>query len=148
MDDYPASEPIPDIEVQHHELLEFLMDNPSMRQAAKHSLQQGLWAGGGAVAGGLLAGPLGGLIGGIAGSMVGFVKSDDYDGVVQQIVVLESSRKERLIKQGQAVLLTAGATAPQFQTAQAFRGALVEFAARRQVRDKVWKACLDAVRSE
>ena len=146
--DYPPSEPIPDIDGQHRELMAFLMDNPQMRSTARHSLKQGLWAGGGAVAGGLVLGPLGGLLGGIAGSLVGFVKSDPYDGIVQQLGGLDGPRKERLIRAVRTTLVTAGATAAQFQTTGAFRGALVELATRKQVRDQVWKACVEAVRSE
>jgi len=150
MDDYPAAEDIPNplsVETQHHELLEFLVDNDQMKDTAKHSLKQGLWAGGGAVAGGMLFGPAGGLVGGIVGSVVGFFQSDDYEGAVQQILVLEDTHKERLVQAVQKVLITAGATARNFESADAFRGALVQFAAQRPVREQVWKACLEAIES-
>jgi hypothetical protein len=151
MDDYPASEAIPDparVDFQHHELIEFLMDNTEMRKAAKHSLKQGLFAGGGAVAGGMLLGPVGGLIGGVAGSLVGFFQSDNYDGAVQQIIQLEGTRKDRIVQEVGKVLMTAGATAKQFETPDAFRAALVQFASQRNVRDQVWRACQQVVESE
>jgi hypothetical protein len=151
MDDYPASEAIPDparVDFQHHELIEFLMDNTEMKKAAKHSLKQGLFAGGGAVAGGMLLGPVGGLIGGVAGSLVGFFQSDNYDGAVQQIIQLEGARKDRIVQEVGKVLMTAGATAKQFETADAFRAALVQFASQRNVRDQVWKVCQQVVESE
>jgi hypothetical protein len=139
-------EPIPDIDVQHSELMEFLLHNDNMRKTAKNSLKAGLYAGGGALAGALCLGPLGGLLGGVCGSIVGYVQSDPYDGVLKQMTVLDPYKKERLMRDVRAVLTTAGATAIQLQTADAFRGALVELAQRREVRDKVWKACLAAVR--
>jgi hypothetical protein len=72
MDDYPAGDDIPDpIDYQHDELMGFLADNHDMRETARNSLKQGVWAGGGAVSGGLLLGPVGGLVGGILGSIVG-----------------------------------------------------------------------------
>lgn len=151
MDDYPASEAIPDparVDFQHHELIEFLMDNTEMKKAAKHSLKQGLFAGGGAVAGGMLLGPLGGLIGGVAGSLVGFFQSDNYDGAVQQIIQLEGTRKDRIVQEVGKVLMTAGATAKHFETADAFRAALVQFASQRNVRDRVWQVCQQVVESE
>jgi hypothetical protein len=112
------------------ELMEFLLHNDNMRKTAKNSLKAGLYAGGGALAGALCLGPLGGLLGGVCGSIVGYVQSDPYDGVLKQMTVLDPYKKERLMRDVRAVLTTAGATAIQ----------------RREVRDKVWKACLAAVR--
>lgn len=68
---------------QHRELMEFLTDNAQMRETARNALKQGLWAGSGAIAGGLLLGPIGGLVGGIGGSVIGFLRADEYNGVVQ-----------------------------------------------------------------
>ena len=148
MDDYPASEPIPDVvDSQHRELMDFLTNNPEMRKAAKKSLQQGLFAGGGAVAGGLLLGPIGGLVGGIAGSLVGFLRSTDYDGLLQQIGKVEDSRKAVLVQQVRQVLLDAGATGP-LSSADEFRGALLNLASHGAVRDQVWRACLDSIQNE
>jgi len=141
---YPASEPIPDIQDYHHELTEFLLDNREMHKAARHGLAQGLWAGGGAVAGGLLLGPVGGLIGGVAGSVVGFFRSENYNGVVQQVLELDEDRQRRLVRGVQQVLATAGAA--NLATPSGFRAGLVEFASRAAVRDKVWHAIEDAIR--
>lgn len=148
MDDYPAADDIPDpaVEFQFQELTQFLTNNPEMRTTAKQSIQQGLYAGGGAVVGGMLLGPVGGLVGGVMGSLVGFWTADDYDGAVQQILLVRGSRKERLVQEVHRVLLQAGATARQFENAQAFRSALVNFASQRAVRDQVWKACLESIR--
>jgi len=151
MDDYPAADPIPDpdrVSFQHHELIEFLTDNSEMRKAAKNSLQQGLFAGGGAVAGGILLGPIGGLVGGVVGSIMGFFHTDDYDGALQQIIKLEGVRKDMLLQAVSKVLVTAGATAQSFETAEAFRMALVQFASQRTVREQVWRACINVVESE
>jgi len=146
MDSYPAAEPIPDIASYHAELSEFLVDNVEMKKAAKHSLRQGLYAGGGAVAGGMIGGPVGGLIGGVIGSLVGYFQSDDYNGVVQQVMVLPEERQVRLIKGVRQILATAGATT-NLRTVQGFRQGLIEMAARPSVREQVWRACLDAVDS-
>ena len=146
MDDYPAADDIPDLDTQHHELIEFLTNNHEMRKAAKHSLQQGLFAGAGAVAGGFLLGPIGGLVEGIAGSIVGFSRAEDYDGAIHQILKLETSRKSQLVSEVHQVLRTAGAQ--QLNSAEAFKEALVQFASQRAVRDQVWRACLDSIRDE
>lgn len=146
VDDDGDMEPIPDIDAQHSELMEFLLHNDEMRKTAKHSLKAGLYAGGGALAGALCLGPLGGLLGGVCGSIVGYVQSDPYDGVLKQMTVLDPYKKDRLMRDVRGVLTKAGATAVQFQTADAFRGALLELAQRREVRDQVWKACVAAVR--
>ena len=144
MDSYPAAEPIPDVTAYHHELMEFLVDNREMQKAAKHSLKQGLYAGGGAVVGGLLGGPVGGLVGGIAGSIVGFFQSDDYNGVVQQLMVLPEERQVRLVRGVRQILATSGATT-DLRTVQGFKQGLIELASRRSVRDKVWNALMDAI---
>jgi hypothetical protein len=151
MDDYPASDHIPDpdrVEVEYTELMEFLSNNQDMRKAAKGSLQQSLYAGGGAMAGGMLLGPVGGLIGGVTGSLMGFFRADDYDGAVQQILQLEGARKARLVEQVHKVLLNAGASVQQFESAEAFRATLVEFASQRAVRDQVWRTCLESIQDE
>jgi hypothetical protein len=145
-DDGDDVEPIPDIDAQHSELVEFLLHSAEMRKTAKNSLKAGLYAGGGALAGALCLGPLGGLLGGVCGSIVGYVQSDPYDGVLSQVTALDPYKKERLVADVRGVLAKAGVAAVQFQTADAFRGALVEMAQRREVRDQVWKACVAAVK--
>jgi len=148
MDSYPAADRIPDPSLagsQYHELMEFLNNNRDMRKAAKHSMKQGLWAGGGAVAGGLVLGPVGGLIGGIAGSLVGFMQSDNYDGVVQQVLALDRARQERLVQAVSQILKSSGANAQQFESPEAFRAALYEFASKPTVRDQMWRACVAAI---
>ena len=149
MDDYPAGDDIPSPdreEMEYHELMEFLTENQDMRKAAQGSLQQSLYAGGGAMAGGLLLGPPGGLVGGIVGSVVGFFQSSDYDGALQQILRLEGARKSQLVQQVHRVLTDAGASANQFESAEAFRATLVEFASQRAVRDQVWRACMECIK--
>jgi hypothetical protein len=91
---------------------------------------------------------LGGLIGGVAGSLMGFLQSDNYDGALTQIIQLEGARKDRIVQEVGKVLMTAGATAKQFETADAFRAALVQFASQRNVREQVWNACVQVVESE
>lgn len=135
---------IPNIDDYHTELVEFLAESPSMKHAARSAMKQGLGAAAGATMGGLLLGPVGGLLGGIVGSVAGFMAVDDYDGVVQQIVKLQSdAKKERLIRGVRQVLVKAGAAMPT--SATAFRGALVELAQQRDVREQVWKLCMEAV---
>jgi len=144
MDDF---DDIPNMDNNHRELMEWLTDNPEMRKAAQNSLKQGALAGGAAVAGGLIAGPPGGLIGGILGSIAGFFVADEYDGVVQQMLNMnDTDKKKRLMGQVQRVLLSAGATAKQLESTDAFRNALVEFAGQRNVRDQVWRACMDTLK--
>ena len=80
------------INLAHTELTAFLTNNDSMREAAKSSFQQGLWAGGGALTLGLVFGPVGGLVGGIAGSIIGYFKSNPYDGAGE--CVLEGGQND------------------------------------------------------
>mmetsp|Transcript_15524 Transcript_15524/g.21193 ORF Transcript_15524/g.21193 Transcript_15524/m.21193 type:complete len:144 (-) Transcript_15524:598-1029(-) len=129
----------------HGELIRFLTQSEEMRKTARGSLKQSLYAGGGAFAGSMLLGPVGGLAGGVAGSVVGYLKSDDYDGAILEVVKLEGERRERLMKDVGKVMMNAGATAQQLQSAGAFRDALTQFAQQDAVRDGVWKACMHAV---
>jgi hypothetical protein len=174
MDDYDISVPVMDIDhddnaVQqyHAELMDFLTNNPDMRTAAQHSLQQGLWAGGSAVAGGLLFGPVGGMVGGIAGSIIGFARSQEnggYDGMVQQLSKLHAVRRNRLVtavwnivqQQQQPSTSTsstttnessrnADAAAATVISPERFRTVLVELAAQPRVREQIWKVCMDVV---
>jgi hypothetical protein len=146
MDDYPESDRIPDplADLQHHELMEFLVNNVEMKKAATHSMQQGMWAGAGAISGGLLLGPIGGLMGGMAGSLVGFMRSGNYEGAVQQVMKLNAAEKTVLVTQVHEVLRTAGAK--DMLTAGAFQAALVQFASQGAVRDQIWRACLESVK--
>jgi hypothetical protein len=148
-DVYPAADPIPDpsrgIAFQYGELVRFLTDSHDMRMAAKSSLKAGLWAGGGAVGGAFLFGPLGGLIGGVTGSIIGFFRSDDYDGAVSQIMKLDEDHQRALMKEVGVVLMAAGASAREFQTAEAFHSALVRLAAQESVRNGIWQACLHSI---
>jgi hypothetical protein len=135
---------------QHRVLMEFLSNNDEMKKATKNSLKFGLLAGGGAVAGGMLLGPVGGLIGGVTGSMIGFMQSDPYNGIVQQLVALEMSRKAQLMDAVKATLVDAGAlrdsnTLNAFSSAEAFRETLSYYASQRTVRDQIWKLCMDAI---
>lgn len=149
MDDYPAADPIPDpsVEFSFRELMEFLTNNNDMRKTGKQSLKQGLMAGGGAVAGGILFGPAGGLIGGIIGSVAGFLSADDYDGAVQQMTRLNDINKRQLVEQVYGILRKAGASSSNFESPDAFRAALVDFAEQQSVRDQVWRACLSSIDS-
>lgn len=155
MDDYADNDnddnnPVPnmDDEQNYGTLVEFLTDNPEMKRAAAHSLRQGLCAGGGAVVGGLLLGPLGGLAGGVAGSLVGYYRSPQYEGVVQNLRHLERTRQEILLQQVRAALLAAGATARNLESADQFKTVLVQYAAQPPVRDQIWKACVEALEEQ
>mmetsp|Transcript_26850 Transcript_26850/g.54971 ORF Transcript_26850/g.54971 Transcript_26850/m.54971 type:complete len:162 (-) Transcript_26850:340-825(-) len=132
----------------HGELIRFLTESREMRQTARSAVQQSLWAGSGAMAGSLLLGPVGGLVGGVAGSVVGFFKSDNYDGVVLAVLKLEGGRKDAVMKEVWEVLLKAGATVRQLESAAAFRNALRQFAEQDAVRNGVWRACLHSVHEE
>ena len=119
-----------------------------MRTAAQGSLKQGLCAAGGAIAGGFVLGPVGGLVGGIGGSIYGFLTADNYDGALVQIMALEKAQQERLMSEVGGVLRAAGASAQQFESPEAFRATLVEFvSSQHQVRDSIWRACLEASRT-
>lgn len=149
MDDYPASDPIPDpnlVEGQFNELIHFLTHSQEMRQTAKSSLKQSLFAGGGALVGGFLLGPVGGLVGGIAGSLIGFAQAGEYDGAVLAICKLEGSERHVLMEAVGQVLMSAGATANQFQSSALFREKLIELAAQPTVRDQLWNACVQSAR--
>jgi hypothetical protein len=124
------------------------MYNSEMRKAARGSVKQGLWAASGAVAGGFVLGPVGGLVGGIGGSVYGFLTAENYDGALVQIMALEKAQQERLMSEVGGVLRTAGASAQQFESPEAFRATLVEFVtSQHQVRDSIWRACLEASRA-
>ena len=150
MDDYPASDPIPEpsrtVDEQFNELIQFLTNSSDMRKTATSSLKQGLIAGAGALIGGFMLGPVGGLVGGVAGSMIGFAQVGDYDGAVLALAKLETSQRKILMQSVGEVLVRAGATANQFETSTAFRDVLVDYASRPGVRDELWNACVRSVR--
>lgn len=133
---------------QHRELMDFLTDNTQMRETARNALKQGLWAGSGAIAGGLLLGPIGGLVGGIGGSVIGFLRADEYNGVVQHLGELPQQQRSHLVQSVGKVLVNAGASQSELATPGAFQARLVEFASRRPIRDQIWKACMDVMREE
>ena len=151
MDSYPASDPIPDpnlVDAQYSELVHFLTNSTEMRNTAKSSIKQSLYAGSGALAGGFMLGPIGGLMGGIAGSLVGFVQADQYDGALLAICKLQGDQKQVLMTSVGSVLMTAGATAQQFETVEAFRDSLVELASHPTVRRELWNVCRQVVVEE
>lgn len=129
-------------------LVEFLTDNDAMRKTAVGSVKQGLMAGGGAVTGGLLLGPVGGLLGGIVGSILGFWQAPDYAGLVHHIADLPESRRNKLLQAVRISLLHAGANTSSFGSPQLFKQTLLQFAGQRQVRDQIWKACVDALEDD
>ena len=92
MNDIPD---IPDISTSeyHSELMRFLRESSDMRSTVGCTLKQAAIASGGAIAGAILLGPVGGLVGGIIANIVGFVLSDDYDGVITLINKLPPERK-------------------------------------------------------
>ena len=149
MDDYPAADdvPGPTAEYQYKELMQFMTESGEMRKAAQGSVKQGLCAAGGAIAGGMILGPVGGLVGGIGGSIYGFMTATDYDGMMVQILKLESDQQKRLMSEVGGVLRAAGATAQQFESPEAFRATLTEFASQGAVRDQIWKACIEATQA-
>mmetsp|Transcript_59881 Transcript_59881/g.177502 ORF Transcript_59881/g.177502 Transcript_59881/m.177502 type:complete len:168 (-) Transcript_59881:483-986(-) len=133
----------------HSELVHFLTNSRGMRNTARGSIKQSLYAGGGALAGSFLLGPVGGLVGGVAGSVVGYVKSDEYDGMVLSVLKLEDHRKKkRLVTEVWGVLGKAGATARELETSVAFRESLVRLAERDDVRNGIWRACLHSIKDE
>ena len=113
MDDLPntssadASPPFDhdyDYDEYYSEFAAFLSDPSSssdMRKTARGSLKQSLCAGGGTLTGSLIGGPVGGLVGGVAGSIIGYLKSDNYSGVLNDVLKLQGeARKVRTRKQG------------------------------------------------
>eukprot|EP00559_Dactyliosolen_fragilissimus_P006578 CAMPEP_0184863018 /NCGR_PEP_ID=MMETSP0580-20130426/8327_1 /TAXON_ID=1118495 /ORGANISM="Dactyliosolen fragilissimus" /LENGTH=150 /DNA_ID=CAMNT_0027361061 /DNA_START=122 /DNA_END=574 /DNA_ORIENTATION=- len=130
----------------HSEIVRFLTQSDEMRSTARNALKQSLWSGGAAFAGSIVAGPVGGLVGGVAGSIVGFFQSDEYDGVLSAIVKLEATRRKKLVSEVGQILVVAGAS-QQLLNAAAFRDHLHRYADQEQVRNNVWKACLEAVRN-
>jgi hypothetical protein len=149
MDDYPAAEPIPEpyVSFQYGELMHFLTESQQMRRTARNAVKQSLWAAGGALGGAFLMGPIGGLVGGIFGSIIGFVRSDEYDGALMAIMKLEGARREQLMREVGQVLMAAGATTRDFQSADAFREALYGYAEQDSVRNGVWRACLHSIQN-
>jgi hypothetical protein len=145
MDDYPAADPIPDIGIQHDELIDYLTNSRDMRKTAKSSMKQAMYAGGAALAGGFLLGPIGGMVGGIVGSVFGFFKSDDYDGAVLCVSKLDSDHQRLLMQRVGQVLIAAGASSQQLGSQSAFRDTLVHLCSRPQVREDVWNTCIQSL---
>jgi hypothetical protein len=126
-------------------IIEFLMDTPEMRKSAKHIHKHALFAGGGMAVGQMLLGPLGGMI---AEFLEIWSDSSRRNRVVLCRKLNEGTRKDRIVQEVGKVLMTAGATAKQFETADAFRAALVQLASQRNGCDQVWKVCQEVVESE
>lgn len=148
MDDYPASDPIPDpdiADIRYNTLMDYLSNSREMREVATSSLRQAMWAGSGALVGGFLLGPVGGLVGGISGSLVGFARSPSYDGMLVQLCQLNDEQKKMLLVRVGEVLITAGATAQSLDTTTAFRDALISYASQRSVRESLWDACIESL---
>ena len=95
---------------------------------------------GGALAGGFLLGPVGGLVGGICGSLLGFLQSDDYEGVLQTVSKLDEAQKKTLMTRVGQVLVGAGATAQQLIAQGAFQDTLLSFSTQPKVREELWRA--------
>jgi hypothetical protein len=149
MDDYPASDPIPDPDIagdiRYSTLMDYMSNSREMREAATSSLKQAMWAGSGALMGGFMLGPVGGLVGGIAGSLVGFARSPSYDGMLVQLCQLNDEQKKVLLMRVGEVLIAAGATAQGMDTATAFRDTLISYASQRSVRESLWNACIESL---
>ena len=77
----------------YNEFVTFLQSSKQMRETARNSMKQALWAGGAAFAGSIALGPVGGLVGGIGGSVIGYMRSDTYDGAVSAITKLDGERR-------------------------------------------------------
>jgi len=129
----------------HASLMQWLTESDDMRKTAKSSLKQSLYAGGGAFAGSFLGGPVGGLIGGVAGSLVGFLKSDDYDGLLLAVSKIDDAHRTKLLKEVATVLMVAGAQMKQLNSAAGLKEQLNRFVNQEQVRDGVWKACMKSM---
>jgi len=139
-----------DYDEYYSEFAAFLSDPSSssdMRKTARGSLKQSLCAGGGTLTGSLIGGPVGGLVGGVAGSIIGYLKSDDYSGVLNGILKLQGEARKKLITRVTKVLKTAGVTTTSLEEGvRTFRETLIKYSQRNDVRDGIWKACVDSVR--
>lgn len=153
-------EDIPDIPTDHgtfdgysseryyEELMSFMSESSSMRETAKSAVKQSLFSAGGAFAGSFLGGPVGGLIGGVAGSLIGYIKSDDYDGLIIALTKIETERRTKLMKEVFQVLQTAGGSFQRIQeNPEAFKHELYRLAELDAVRNGIWNACLHSTRS-
>eukprot|EP00549_Striatella_unipunctata_P023903 CAMPEP_0118695234 /NCGR_PEP_ID=MMETSP0800-20121206/13058_1 /TAXON_ID=210618 ORGANISM="Striatella unipunctata, Strain CCMP2910" /NCGR_SAMPLE_ID=MMETSP0800 /ASSEMBLY_ACC=CAM_ASM_000638 /LENGTH=144 /DNA_ID=CAMNT_0006593973 /DNA_START=411 /DNA_END=845 /DNA_ORIENTATION=+ len=130
------------------ELVRFLTQSREMRKIATHSFKQAAWSGGGALTGAIVMGPVGGLVGGLVGSVVGFLQAEDYDGAIQAILKLQDNRRQVLLSEVGAVLMKEGAFMSQMVTAAGFRDALCNYAEKDSVRNEIWKACVDTLKSQ
>lgn len=145
---YDDDDPIPDMtEFQHNELVYYLTRSPEVHATTSRALKQAVYAGGGVLVGGVVFGPLGGLVGGIVGSFMGYAKSENYKGVVSHLARLNEDQRKTLLRKVGSVLTAAGATESQLSTAQNFRTTLINLASQDQVRDAIWKACVETVHS-
>jgi hypothetical protein len=144
-------DPIPNMDDttnrEHYQVvMDFLQNNDRMKQTAINSIRQGLICGGGAVAGGILLGPVGGLLGGIAGSIYSFTTTPKYDGIIQQMIHMDDVQKrDQLLHSVRLCLLHAGANVTNLLSTNDFRNILYQYTEQREVRDQIWKACMDAI---
>lgn len=136
-----------DREEYYSEFMNFMSDSHSMKHTAKSAIKQTLVTGGCAMTGSLVFGPVGGLVGGIVGSVYAYLKSDDYDGAIKALTLLESSRQKRLMTEVLSVLKKAGASIESFDDLNAFKNTLYTFAEQDEVRNGIWNACINSTRS-
>lgn len=146
MDDYPASDPIPNMDESYSSLMDFLRHNDALRNTARNAMAQGAWSGGGALAGGLLGGPVGGLVGGIIGSVVGFVQADEYEGALQNLNSLPQPQRQALVRSVASILTAAGGSKLLLTSTSEFQKSLVSLAEQESVRNQIWQACVDAMK--
>jgi hypothetical protein len=132
---------------EHYQVvMEFLQNNDRMKHTAINSLRQGLICGSSAVIGGIVLGPIGGLVGGIIGSIYSYTSTPHYDGIVQQMIHMDDVQKRnQLLNSIRLCLLHSGANVTNLLSTADFRNVLYEYTEKREVRDQIWKACMDAI---
>jgi len=94
-----------------------------------------------------VGGPVGGLLGGVLGSAVGYIRTDEYDGAIRAVSGLDEGRRDELMLAVGTVLVGAGATISNLSTLEGYRESLIRSAEEEGVRNRIWKACVDAMRT-
>lgn len=88
----------------YNRLMKILSTNPDLRKSAKGIFKQVVYGACGTVVGGVFGGPIGALVGGFAGSVIGYMLSDDYDSMINVLMNMSDSEKERLVQKVQELV--------------------------------------------
>lgn len=88
----------------YNQLMEILSTNPDLRKSAKGIFKQVAYGACGTAVGGVFGGPVGAMVGGLAGSVIGYMQADDYDSMINVLMNMSDSEKQRLVQKVQELV--------------------------------------------